>query len=78
MKVTVLDGEKEMVEVTIAEAQNYAAVDPSDSDMVRDCKLYDWIGRRRHRCITVNPMTYSAEIEQAQADGIDLIITKET
>ena len=78
MKVTVLDGGKEMVEVTITEALNYAAVDASDSDMVRDCKLYDWIGRRQHRCITVNTMTYSAEIEQAQADGIDLIITKET
>ena len=67
-----------MVEVTIAEALNYAAVDPSDSDMVRDCKLYDWIGRRKHRCITGNVMTYRTDIEQAQSDGIDLIITKET
>lgn len=78
MKVTVLDSGKEMVEVTMTEALNFAAVDTSDSDWVRDCKLYDWIGRRQHRCITGNAMTYSADIEQARSNGIDLIITKET
>lgn len=78
MKVTVLDNGKEMVEVTMTEALNYAAVDASDSDWVRDCKLYDWIGRRQHRCITGNAMDYRADIDRAQSDGIDLIITKET
>lgn len=77
MKVTVSDSGKEMVEVTMTEALDFAAVDASDSDWVRDCKLYDWIGRRKHCCITGSAMTYRTDIEQAQSDCIDLIITKE-
>ena len=77
MKIHLLGEGKEMVEVTEAEAFNHAGAYRSDGDFERDCKLMSWIGKRKHRCIEFDVVTYSAELEQARADGIEVLITKD-
>jgi len=77
MKIHLLGQGKEMIEVTEREAFNQAGAYTSDGDFERDCKLMSWIGKRRHRCIEFDAATYSAELEQARADGIEVLITKE-
>lgn len=66
-----------MIEVTEAEALNHAGVYRSDGDFERDCKLMGWIGKRKHRCIEFDVVSYSADLEQARADGIEVLITKD-
>jgi hypothetical protein len=68
---------REMIEVTEAEALNHAGAYRSDGDFERDCKLMSWIGKRKHRCIEFDVVTYSAELERAVADGIEVLITKD-
>ena len=77
MKIHLLSEGKEMIEVTEAEAFNHAGAYHSDGDFERDCKLMGWIGKRKHRCIKFDVTTYSAELEQARADGVEVLITKE-
>ena len=77
MKIHLLDAGKEMIEVTEAEALNHAGVYRSDGDFERDCKLMGWIGKRKHRCIEFDVVSYSAELEQARTDGIEVLITKD-
>jgi len=77
MKIHVLDQEREMIEVTEAEAFNHAGAYRSDGDFERDLKLNSWIGKRKHRCIEFDPVTYSADLEGARTDGIEVLITKE-
>lgn len=77
MKINSLGLGKEMIEVSLAEALNHAGVYLSDGDFERDCKLMSWIGNRKHRCIEFDAVTYSAQLEQAAADGIEVLITKE-
>jgi hypothetical protein len=77
MMIHVLGAGREMIEVTVSEALNQAGAYSSDGDLERDCKLMSWIGKRRHRCIEFNVATYSAELEHAVADGIEVLITKE-
>ena len=77
MKIHVLGEGKEMIEVTEAEAFNHAGAYRSDGDFERDCKLMTWIGKRKHRCIEFDVVTYSAKLEQAAADGIEVLITKD-
>lgn len=77
MKIHLLGQGKEMIEVTEPEAFNHAGAYTSDGDFERDCKLMSWIGKRRHRCIEFDASTYSAELDQARADGIEVLITKE-
>jgi hypothetical protein len=68
---------KEMIEVTVQEAFNQAGAYAGDGDFERDCKLMSWIGKRKHRCIEFDVVTYSAQLEQAVADGIEVLITKD-
>jgi hypothetical protein len=77
MKIHLLSEGREMIEVTEREALNQAGAYSSDLDLERDCKLMGWIGKRPHRCIEFDVTTYSAELEQARADGIEVLITKE-
>jgi hypothetical protein len=77
MKINSLGCNKEMIEVTLTEAQNLAGVYHNDSDFEQDLKLNSWIGKRSHRCIVFDVTTYSAELERAAADGIEVLITKE-
>ena len=77
MKIHVLDLGREMIQVTEAEALNHAGAYRSDGDLERDCKLMSWIGKRKHRCIEFDVVTFSAELERAAADGIEVLITKE-
>ena len=66
-----------MIEVSMKEALDHAGVYHSDSDFELDLKLMSWIGKRKHRCIVFDVVTYSAELERAAADGIEVLITKE-
>jgi hypothetical protein len=68
---------REMIEVTEAEALNHAGAYRGDGDFERDCKLMSWIGKRKHRCIKFDVVTYSADLERAVADGIEVLITKD-
>jgi hypothetical protein len=77
MKINVLGQGRELIELTVSEAHNHAGVYRDDSDLVRDLKLYSWLGQRPHRCIIFDASTYSAELERAVADGIEVLITKE-
>jgi len=77
MKIHVLGQGREMIEVTEAEALNHAGAYRSDGDFERDCKLMSWIGKRKHRCIEFDVVTYSAQLERAVADGIEVLITKD-
>jgi hypothetical protein len=77
MKIHVLGQGKEMIEVTEREAFNQAGAYSSDADLERDCKLMSWIGKRKHRCIEFDVVTYSAQLERAVADGIEVLITKD-
>ena len=77
MKIHLLGEGKEMIEVTEAEALNQAGAYSSDGDFERDCKLMGWIGKRKHRCIEFDVVSYSAELEQARADSIEVLITKD-
>ena len=77
MKINSLGAGREMIELDLVEAQNLAGVYDSDSDFERDCKLGAWIGKRKHRCLVFDVVTYSAELERAAADGIEVLIIKE-
>lgn len=77
MLVHVLGEGKEMIEVSEREACNHAGAYDSDGDFERDCKLMSWIGKRPHRCIESDVVTYSAELARAAADGIEVLITKD-
>jgi len=77
MKINSLGAGKEMTEVSLTEALNLAGVYNSDNDFERDLKLNSWIGKRKHRCIEFDVVTYSAELERAAADGIEVLITKD-
>jgi len=77
MKINSLGAGKEMTEVSLTEAFNLAGVYNSDNDFERDLKLNSWIGKRKHRCIEFDVVTYSAELERAAADGIEVLITKD-
>jgi hypothetical protein len=77
MKINALGNGKELLEYTLTEAFNHAGVYNADSDFERDSKLFSWLGRRKHRCIVFDPATYSAELERAAADGIEVLIIKE-
>jgi hypothetical protein len=46
--------------------------------MVQDQLLEDWLGERRGRVIEFNAQSYSALLEQAVADGMSIVIIKET
>jgi len=76
MKINSLGLGREMVEYTLNEAYNMAGVYNDDNDFIKDSKLFTWLGRRKHRCIKFDARTYSAELEQAAADGIEVIIIK--
>jgi hypothetical protein len=77
MKINSLGLGREMVELTVKEAYNMAGIYDDDNDFVQDSKLFTWLDRRKHRCIEFDAMTYSAELEQAAADGIEVLIIKE-
>jgi hypothetical protein len=77
MKINALGAGREMIELDLVEALNLAGVYHSDSDFESDCKLAAWLGRRRHRCVVFDVRTYSAELEKAAADGIEVLIIKE-
>lgn len=77
MKINVLGAGKEMIELTVTEAYNHAGVYNDDSDFVRDAKLFTWLAGRLHRCLTFDAKTYSAELEKAAADGVEVLIIKE-
>lgn len=65
-----------MVIFTLEQALNFSGVYNSDSDFERDCKLMNWIGRQRHRCILLDHDLYESQVSQAQADGIEILIVK--
>jgi hypothetical protein len=77
MKVNSLGAGREMVEIDLQEALNLAGVYHSDTEFERDLKLNYWIGKRRHRCIEFDVVSYSADLEHAAADGIEVLIIKE-
>ena len=77
MKINSLGNGKEMIEVSLREAYYLAGVYNDDSDFERDSKLNSWLDRRSHRCIQFDVVSYSAEQEQAAADGIEVLIIKE-
>lgn len=77
MKVNSLGNGKHMLELTVIEAYNMAGVYNDDDDFVKDCRLSSWLKGRHHRCIQFDVMTYSAELERAAADGIEVLIIKE-
>ena len=77
MKINSLGLGREMLELTLIEAYNMSGVYNDDDDFVRDSKLFSWLGRRKHRCIVFDVHTYSAELEKAAADGIEVLIIKE-
>ncbi len=77
MKIHVLGQGREMIEVTEAEAFNHAGTYQGDGDFERDCKLMSWIGKRKHRCIEFDVVSYSAQLERAVADGIEVLIIKD-
>lgn len=78
MKVNYISPTRNLLELNVQEAWDLAGVYDSDSDFEKDCKLFAWIGRRKHRCIDFDVVSYSAELEQAAADGIEVLIIKET
>jgi hypothetical protein len=77
MKINVLGHDKTLLELSLDEAYNRADIFDSDSEFEKDCKLFAWLGKRKHRCITFNAVTYSAELEIAVADGVEVLIIKE-
>jgi len=77
MKINYIGPDRDLIELSVDEAYDRAGVYDSDSDFEKDCKLFAWIGRRKHRCIEFNAVSYSAELEQAVADGIEILIIKE-
>jgi hypothetical protein len=77
MKINSLGLGKNMIELTVTEAYNMAGVYNDDDDFVKDSKLFSWLGGRRHRCIQFDAMTYSAQLEKAAADQIEVLIIKE-
>jgi len=64
------------VEYTLTEAWHMSGVYQDDSDWAKDSKLFAWLDKRKHRCITYDAGSYSAEIDQAVADGVEVIILK--
>ena len=77
MKINYIGPDRDLLECTLIEAYNHAGVYDDDDDFVRDSKLSAWLGRRRHRCIVFDVNTYSAELERAAADGVEVLIIKE-
>jgi len=62
----------------MTEALAAAGVTKDDHPMVQDQLLEDWLGDRRGRIIEFNAQSYSADLERAVADGMSIVIIKET
>lgn len=77
MKINALGRGGQMIEYTLAEAYDRSGVYHDDSDFERDAKLLAWLGRSRYRCIEFDVHTYSAQLEKAAADAIEILIIKE-
>lgn len=77
MKLNYISPDRELVEYTLQEVFNLAGVDTSDSDLIRDEKVLDWLDGRKCRCLVYDINNYSAELERAVKDGIDILIIKE-
>lgn len=77
MKINYIGPDRDLLELTVDEVYNRAGIYDSDSEFEKDCKFLDWIGTRKHRCIEFNVASYSAELEKAAADGIEILIIKE-
>ncbi len=77
MKVNYISPTRNLLELSLDEAYDRADVYDADSEFEKDCKLFAWIGKRKHRCIEFDVVSYSAELEKAVADGIEVLIIKE-
>lgn len=77
MKINSLGLGRSMIELTVNEAYNMAGVYNDDDEFVRDAKLFSWINKRKYRCLVFDVKTYSAELERAAADGVEVLIIKE-
>ena len=69
---------RELHQYTMAEALAAAGATQDDHPMVQDQLLEDWLGQRRGRVIEFNAQSYSTLLEQAVADGMSIVIIKET
>ena len=69
---------RELHQYTMTEALAAAGVTKHEHPMVQDQLLEDWLGDRRGRIIEFNAQSYSADLERAVADGISIVIIKET
>ena len=69
---------RELHQYTMQEALAAAGVTEHEHPMVQDQLLEDWLGGRRGRIIEFNAQSYSADLERAVADGISIVIIKET
>jgi predicted CoA-binding protein len=66
-----------MFEYTLQEIKNLAGVDCSDSELAEDLKITQWLGEQSYRVVDYNPYTYSAQLEKAVADHVEILIIKE-
>lgn len=66
-----------MIEYTLREIHNLAGVDCSDSELAQDLKITQWLGEQSYRVVEYNPDTYSAQLEKAAADHVEILIIKE-
>ena len=66
-----------MIEYTLREIKNLAGVDCSDSELAEDLKITQWLGERSYRVIEYDRNTYSAQLEKAVADHVEILIIKE-
>lgn len=76
MKITNLDNGHQFMEISLDQALAMSGVYQDDTDFETDMKLMAWIGRRKHRCIQYDPDRYLADLQQAQQDGIEILIAK--
>ena len=69
---------RELHQYTMQEALAAAGATQDEHPMVQDQLLEDWLGDRRGCVIEFNAQSYSADIERAVANGMTIVIIKET
>lgn len=76
MKITKLTNGNNFIEITLAQALAMSGVYQDDSDLETDMKLLSWIAHRKHRCIDYDAGRYHTDRQQAQQDGVEILIFK--
>ena len=76
MTLIISNIQKNMLVVSLKDVHNRSGVYNDDDEFIRDMKISNWIGTQSCRCVEYDEHAYQSHIDQAQRDGIEILIFK--